>query len=98
MSHARSASANDEPTRTSALRGYPPRDGYAARASHREAVNKPGAASGPQRLQLDDPAPDRDRHRLRPVVRPELVHDVLDVHLHRLLRDEEPVRDVFVAV
>src|SRR6185436_18888222 len=43
---------------------------------------------------LDQPAPDRDRHGLGSVVRPELLEDPLEVRLHRVGRDPEIVRDL----
>ena len=39
-------------------------------------------------LELDDPAADADRHSLRAIAGPQLFHNVLDVDLHRLFRDE----------
>src|SRR5438093_2789125 len=46
---------------------------------------------------VDDRLTQRDRHGMRPGVRFELREDVADVALHRLLRDEELLRDVGVG-
>ena len=51
-----------------------------------------------RRSQLDDAAAQRDGDRLRAVAGPELLHDVLDVNLDGLFRDEEAFRDVAVTV
>ena len=49
-------------------------------------------------LKADDPAADADRHRVRAIVRAELLHQMLDVHLHGLFRDEQPIADGPIAV
>src|ERR687893_2676707 len=49
-------------------------------------------------LQLDHAAAEGDGDRLRAVAGAELLHDVLDVNLHRLLGDGEPFGDVAVTV
>jgi len=47
---------------------------------------------------MNDSAPYRNGDRLRPIAGPQLLHEVLDVHFHRLLGDEELFRDVTVSV
>ena len=49
-------------------------------------------------LQLNDAAAEADRHRLRAIVGAEFAHDVLDVDLDGLLRDEQPRGDIPIPV
>jgi len=49
-------------------------------------------------LNLNDPAPHRNRHRLSPVAGAKLFHDVLDMHFDCLFRDEEPPGNILVPV
>src|SRR5262249_23733366 len=51
-----------------------------------------------QELQPDDAAAQGDGHRLRAVASPELLHNVLDVDLHCLFRDDEVAGDVAVPI
>src|SRR5690242_4805484 len=39
-------------------------------------------------LQLNNSAPDRNRHRLGAIIGPQFSHDVLEMYLDRLFRDE----------
>src|SRR5688572_29059310 len=49
-------------------------------------------------LQLDDAAPHADGDGVGAVAGPQFLHDVLDVDLDRLFRDEELLGDVAVPV
>jgi hypothetical protein len=49
-------------------------------------------------LQVDDPALQPDRDRMRPVVRPELRKDSRDVAFHGLLGYRQPGGDFFIRV
>ena len=49
-------------------------------------------------LQLNNPATGGDGHRLRAMCRSKFFHDVLDMNLDRLLRDEEFLGDVPVPI
>src|SRR3954466_5337280 len=46
----------------------------------------------------NDSAADRDRHGAGAIAGAQLLHDVLDVHLDRLLGDEQPLGDVAIPV
>jgi hypothetical protein len=52
----------------------------------------------PSFLQLDDSATYSDRDRLRSVAGAQLFHDVLDMYLYSLFRDEKPFCDVAIPV
>src|SRR5438128_3633698 len=53
----------------------------------------------PRRLsELNNAASHSDGDRLGPIVRPQFRHNMLDVCLHRLFRDEEPFCDITVAI
>ncbi len=57
------------------------------------------AGSGRLRpFQLNDSATQADRNRLGAITSAQLLHDVLDVNLDRLLRDEEFLRNVPIPV
>ena len=58
----------------------------------------PPFRGGSYRLQLDDPALDPDGDGVGAVVCAEFGEDVLDVALHRFLRDRELGRNLFVGV
>src|SRR5258708_37069477 len=45
----------------------------------------------PSSLQLDDSAPYGDRDRLRSIAGAQLFHDVLDMYLYSLFRNEKPL-------
>lgn len=47
---------------------------------------------------MDDSAAKSNRHRLRAIARPELLHDVFDVYLYSFLGDEQLLGDVPVPV
>ena len=47
---------------------------------------------------MDDAASNADRHRLSSVTGAQLLHNVLDMHLHRLFSYEQLLRDVPVPV
>ncbi len=47
---------------------------------------------------MDDAPPHGDRDRLGPVVCPQLVHNVLEVHLDGLLGDEQEIGDLPIPV
>jgi len=49
-------------------------------------------------LDVDDAAANSDRDRLRSILRAELVHDVFNVDLHRLLRDRKTLSNVTITV
>ena len=49
------------------------------------------------RVQVDNAAARRDGHALRAVARPQLLRDVPDVHLDRLLRDKQQPGYLLVA-
>jgi len=49
-------------------------------------------------LDLDDSPARRDCHCLRPIVRVEFLHDVLNVDFHGFLGNIKPVRDVSVPI
>src|SRR5213592_1605058 len=73
------------------------------RISISRSVKSPAQAdsSPPQAepaLQLNDAAADGDRHRLRAIVGVEFVHDVLDMDLDGLVRDEQLRGDIPVPV
>jgi hypothetical protein len=53
---------------------------------------------GKRDLQLDDPAAHSDGDRLSAIAGAELLHDVLDVYLYCLFRNEEFVGNVPVSV
>ena len=48
--------------------------------------------------ELDNSPADRNGNCLRAVVSAQLLHDVFDVNLDGLLRDEESLRDVAIAI
>src|SRR3974390_1487631 len=41
-------------------------------------------------------APDRDRYRVRPIVRLQLAHEILDMEIHGCFRDLQPGSDFLV--
>jgi hypothetical protein len=50
------------------------------------------------RSDLKQASPDRDGYRMRPIVGPELIHEILDVEINGSLRDRQVIGNLFVAM
>src|SRR5262245_39743035 len=81
---ARRTSATRASRAGASLRAPGERSGFDARANPQRGENS-STTIVVHVLEPDDAAPHRDRHRLGAVAGPELLHDVLDVDLDRLL-------------